>query len=108
MKTKAPSMADLMSAWQEAKAEESAANAKRLEIEKLMVEKGIADHETAADYFVWKKQAEDTVARAQAAAMPKQLVSPFKDFFASPIQKAREEAFKVLGENRRPARPAGL
>lgn len=37
MKTKAPSMADLMSAWQEAKAEESAANAKRLEIEKLMV-----------------------------------------------------------------------
>ena len=35
MKTKAPSMADLMSAWQEAKAEESAANAKRLEIEKL-------------------------------------------------------------------------
>src|SRR5574337_2018504 len=63
-----------------------------VEIEKLMVEKGIADYETAADYFVWKKQAEDTVARAQAAAMPKQLVSPFKDFFASPIQKAREEA----------------
>src|SRR5574337_144780 len=79
-----------------------------VEIEKLMVEKGIADHDTAADYFVWKKQAEEANARATQNSMPKQIVSPFKDFFANPIQRAREEAYKALNENRRPARPAGL
>lgn len=77
-------------------------------IEKLMVEKGIADHDTAADYFVWKKQAEDASVRNAQGSSPKQLVSPFKDFFTNPIQRAREEAYRALGESRRPARPAGL
>src|SRR5574337_136892 len=79
-----------------------------VEIEKLMVEKGIADHDTAADYFVWKKQAEEANARAAQSATPKQIISPFMDFFSNPFQRALVEAYKALNENRRPARPAGL
>lgn len=78
------------------------------EVEKLMVEKGIADHQTAAEYWSWQQKAQQATERAMQAQQPKQMVSPFKDFFTNPVQRAREEAFKVLQEGRRPVRPAGL
>ena len=77
-------------------------------IEKLMVEKGIADHATAADYFVWQKQADEAIKAAESAQAPKPIVSQFESFFKNPIQSARSEAYKVLQESRRPTRPAGL
>lgn len=77
-------------------------------IEKIMVEKGIADHETAADYFMWQKKANEEIERAKQAGAPKQLVSQFEGFFKNPIQTARQVAFQVIQESRRPNRPAGL
>ena len=77
------------------------------EVEKLMLEKGITNHETAAEYHEWMKQA------AKPTPGTTWNPSPVKGFdlnkyWKAPVQAAREEAAKALNELRKPTRPIGL
>jgi hypothetical protein len=79
------------------------------QVEKIMLEKGITSHETAADYHRWMKEAAvptssafnmnviDDTARTTLAA-----------YWKNPKVAARDEAFKALSELRGPRRPIGL
>lgn len=80
------------------------------QIEKIMLEKGITNHETAAEYHRWMREAAaptptgynrnvlDTAARATLA-----------NYWKNPQMAAREEASKALNELRGgPRRPIGL
>ena len=76
------------------------------DIEKLMIEKGIANHETAAEYHSWMKQA--------AAPTPSQFPQPFmsrfntQDYMKNPVGAARDAAHAALAEFRKNPRPIGL
>jgi hypothetical protein len=76
------------------------------DIEKLMIEKGIANHETAAEYHSWMKQA--------AAPTPSQFASPVmsrfntQDYMKNPVGAARDAAHAALAEFRKNPRPIGL
>ena len=76
------------------------------QIEKIMLEKKISDHETAAEYFDWMKQA---AAPTPTGYSP----SPLKGFdlnayWKNPVQGARNEAAKALQELRKNTRPIGI
>jgi hypothetical protein len=76
------------------------------QVEKVMLDKKIADHETAAEYWNWMKQsAEPTGSAYQPNTMSKWDLSKF---MKNPIGAARDEAFKALNELRKPNRPIGL
>ena len=75
-------------------------------VEKLMLEKGITNHETAAEYHQWMKQAAVPTASSYNP-------SPVKGFdlnkyWKNPNQAARNEALNALNELRNPRRPIGL
>jgi len=76
------------------------------EIEKVMLEKKIADHETAADYWQWMKQA----AAPTPSAFPKPVMQQFDTtgFMKNPIVAARDAAHQALAELRGNPRPIGL
>jgi len=75
-------------------------------IEKLMLEKKIADHETAAQYHEWMKQAaEPTPSGYNPNVMRKWNLDAYR---VNPVTAARDEAVKALGELRKPTRPIGL
>ena len=76
------------------------------EIEKIMLEKKISDHETAAEYFDWMKQAAQPTPTGYSP-------SPLKGFnlneyWKNPVQGARNEAAKALAELRKNTRPIGI
>ena len=76
------------------------------EVEKIMLEKKISDHETAAEYFQWMKQA---ATPTPSGYNP----SPLKGFdlnnyWKNPVQGARNEAAKALSELRKNTRPIGI
>jgi hypothetical protein len=76
------------------------------EIEKIMLEKKISDHETAAEYFDWMKQAAQPTPSGYNP-------SPLKGFnlneyWKNPVQGARNEAAKALAELRKNTRPIGI
>ena len=76
------------------------------EIEKIMIEKKISDHETAAEYFDWMKQAAQPTPTGYSP-------SPLKGFdlnsyWKNPVQGARNEAAKALQELRKNTRPIGI
>ena len=76
------------------------------EIEKIMLEKKISDHETAAEYFDWMKQAAQPTPSGYNP-------SPLKGFdlnayWKNPVQGARNEAAKALSELRKNTRPIGI
>jgi len=76
------------------------------EIEKIMLEKKISDHETAAEYFDWMKQAAQPTPSGYNP-------SPLKGFnlneyWKNPVQGARNEAAKALQELRKNTRPIGI
>ena len=75
-------------------------------VEKLMVEKGIANHETAAEYHQWMKQA----AAPTPSQFPQPVMSKFntKDFMKNPVGAARDAAHAALQEFRRNPKPIGL
>jgi len=76
------------------------------QVEKVMLDKKIADHETAAEYWQWMKQtAEPTASSYQPNTMSKWDLSKF---MKNPVGAARDEAFKALHELRKPNRPIGL
>jgi chromosome segregation ATPase len=76
------------------------------EVEKLMVEKKIADHETAAQYHQWMKQA----AAPTPTGYNPQVINKFdlNAYWKNPANAARSEAAKALNELRQPRRPIGL
>jgi len=76
------------------------------QIEKIMLEKKISDHETAAEYFDWMKQAAEPTPSGYNP-------SPLKGFnlseyWKNPTMGARNEAAKALGELRKNTRPIGI
>jgi len=80
------------------------------QIEKVMLEKGITDHETAADYHRWmKEQATPTAATFTRNVMDQTARSTLSSFWKNPQVAARDEASKALMELRgKPNRPIGL
>lgn len=75
-------------------------------VEKLMLEKKIADHETAAQYHQWMKQAAVPTPSGYQPSAVKQF--DLNKFWKNPASAARDEAVKALNEVRRPMRPIGL
>lgn len=69
------------------------------EVEKLMLEKNIANHETAAEYWAWMKQsAAPTPSSYNPSAIGKFDLS---SYWKNPQTAARNEAAKALAELRR-------
>ncbi|UOF82409.1 UNVERIFIED_CONTAM: hypothetical protein [Bacteriophage sp.] len=76
------------------------------EVEKVMLEKGITNHEAAAEYWQWMKQsAAPTPTGYQGNTMNKFDLSKY---WKNPVTAARDEASKALTELRKNPRPIGL
>ena len=76
------------------------------EVEKLMLDKGITNHEAAAEYHKYMKQAAiPTPSGYNPNPMRKFDLSAFHK---NPVQAARETAAQALSEFRKPVRPIGL
>ena len=75
-------------------------------IEKIMLERGITNHETAAEYHEWMKQA----ATPTPSGYNPQVIQKFdlNKYWKNPITAARNEAVNALQDLRRPNRPIGL
>jgi hypothetical protein len=76
------------------------------EIEKIMTEKGIANHETAADYWKWMKE----TAAPTSSGFPQPVMSrmDIQGYMKNPVGAARENAAAALAELRKNPRPIGL
>lgn len=76
------------------------------EVEKVMLEKGITNHEAAAEYWQWMKQsAAPTPSGYNPSAVAK---FDLGKYYKNPVGAARDEAAKALNELRRNPRPIGL
>ena len=76
------------------------------EVEKIMLEKGITNHESAAEYWDWMKQsAVPTPTGYNPSAVAK---FDLGKYYKNPIMAARDEASKALNELRRNPKPIGL
>lgn len=79
------------------------------EIEKIMLEKKIGDHETAAEYFNWMKQAAVPTGNQSIGYKPSPLQGfNLNEYWKNPVQGARNEAAKALAELRKNNRPIGI
>ena len=79
------------------------------EIEKLMLEKGMTNHETAAEYFDWMKQAAEPTPNSAMGYNPSALSKfDLSKYWKNPQMGAREEAASALKELRRNSRPIGI
>jgi len=76
-----------------------------LEIERLMTDKGIANHETAADYWRHMKQS-----AVPTPGYPQPVMSRMdvKGYMKNPVAAARENAAAALAELRKNPKPIGL
>jgi vacuolar-type H+-ATPase subunit I/STV1 len=76
------------------------------EIEKIMTEKGIANHDTAAEYWKWMKEASTPV----SSGFPQPVMSrmDIQGYMKNPVGAARENAAAALAELRKNPRPIGL
>ena len=76
------------------------------EVEKVMLEKGITNHESAAEYWQWMKQS----ATPTPTGYNPSAVSKFDlgKYYKNPIMAARDEASKALQELRKNTRPIGF
>jgi hypothetical protein len=78
------------------------------EIEKIMLEKNISNHETAAEYFDWMKQAATPTPNSAMGYNPSALSKfDLSKYWKNPQMGARDEAAKALTELRKNARPIG-
>jgi hypothetical protein len=76
------------------------------QVEKIMLDKGITNHESAAEYWDWMKQsAIPTPTGYNPSAVAK---FDLGKYYKNPIMAARDEASKALNELRRNPRPIGL
>jgi hypothetical protein len=76
------------------------------EVEKIMLEKGITNHEAAAEYWNWMKQS----ATPTPTGYNPSAVSKFDlgKYYKNPQAAARDEAAKALQELRKNSRPIGF
>jgi hypothetical protein len=76
------------------------------EIEKIMLEKKIADHDTAAEYWQWMKQS----AAPTPTGYNPSAVSKFdlNKYYKNPVGAARDEAAKALQDLRKNSKPIGF
>ena len=76
------------------------------EVEKVMLEKGITNHESAAEYWQWMKQS----ATPTPTGYNPSAVSKFDlgKYYNNPVGAARDEASKALQELRQNKRPIGF
>ena len=76
------------------------------EIEKVMLEKKIADHDTAAEYWQWMKQS----AAPTPTGYNPSAVSKFdlNKYYKNPVGAARDEAAKALQDLRKNSKPIGF
>lgn len=75
-------------------------------IEKVMLEKGITNHETAAEYHQWMKQAAVPTSSSYNPSPVKAF--DLNKYWKNPASAARTEALNALNELRNPRRPIGL
>lgn len=79
------------------------------EVEKIMLEKGITSHETAADYHRFMREAaKPTPTTYNRNVMDETARSTLKQFWKNPQVAARDEASKALAELRKNPRPIGF
>lgn len=76
------------------------------EVEKIMLDKKIHDHETAAQYHAWMKQAAIPTSSGYNPSPVKQF--DLSRYWKNPVGAARNEAMNALNDLRRPNRPIGL
>lgn len=76
------------------------------QVEKIMLDKGITNHESAAEYWDWMKQS----ATPTPTGYNPSAVSKFDlgKYYKNPVMAARDEASKALNELRRNPKPIGL
>lgn len=76
------------------------------EVEKIMLEKGITNHESAAEYWQWMKQA----ATPTPSGYNPSPVAKFDlgKYYKNPVTAARDEAAKALSDLRKNTRPIGI
>jgi len=76
------------------------------DVEKIMLERGITNHETAAEYHQWMKQAAVPTSSGYNPSAVKQF--DLNKYWKNPIAAARNEAMNALNDLRKPQRPIGL
>ena len=76
------------------------------EVEKIMLERGIQNHETAAEYHQWMKQAAVPTSTGYNPSAVKQF--DLNKYWKNPVSAARNEAMNALNDLRKPQRPIGL
>jgi hypothetical protein len=75
-------------------------------IEKVMLDKGITNHEAAAEYWSWMKQsAQPTPSGYNPSAISK---FDLNKYWKNPVAGARDEAAKALADLRKGSRPIGF
>jgi len=79
------------------------------EIEKLMLEKGMTNHETAAEYFDWMRQAAEPTPNS-AMGYSSSALNKFdlSKYWKNPQMGARDEAAQALKDLRKNTRPIGI
>jgi len=80
------------------------------EIEKVMLEKGIQNHETAADYYEFMKTAATPTSPQvfNGSFMNETARDTLSKFYKNPAVAARDEAARALTELRKNPRPVGF
>jgi hypothetical protein len=76
------------------------------DVEKIMLERGITNHETAAEYHQWMKQAAVPTSSGYNPSAVKQF--DLNKYWKNPAAAARNEAMNALNDLRKPQRPIGL
>jgi hypothetical protein len=76
------------------------------DVEKIMLERGITNHETAAEFHQWMKQAAEPTPSGYNRSAVKQF--DLGKYWKNPAGAARDEAANALRDLRKPQRPIGL
>jgi hypothetical protein len=76
------------------------------DVEKIMLERGITNHETAAEFHQWMKQAAVPTSSGYNPSAVKQF--DLNKYWKNPVNAARDEAANALRDLRKPQRPIGL
>ena len=76
------------------------------DVEKIMLERGITNHETAAEFHQWMKQAAEPTPSGYNPSAVKQF--DLGKYWKNPAGAARDEAANALRDLRKPQRPIGL
>ena len=75
-------------------------------VEKVMLDKKISDHETAADHYRWMKEAAKPTPTGYNPSAVRQF--DLGKYWKDPKGAAQQEAMNALADLRKPQRPIGL